>query len=151
MTPQEERNKRLYTLLNSLGYDHVNTCTCGFLEECKCVSGRDRMQSFLQSEIDLAISDYQTNFEQKHIASAVEVAVANRDKEIVEMIEKFKAEPLLMTSSSIFSCVCPFENGDIIELDKHYKHKKCGKSLPMAVPVKTPIEKLKDFFTTKDK
>ena len=40
--------------------------------------------------IDLAIADYQTNFEQKHIVSAVEVD----RKRIVEMIEKGKEEQI---------------------------------------------------------
>ena len=45
---------------------------------------KDELLEVVNYLIDLAIADYQTNFEQKHIASAVEVD----RKRIVEMIEK---------------------------------------------------------------
>lgn len=62
MTPQEARNKR---------FDEKFVLNI----PNRSVTGRDKkIKSFIQSEVDLAISDYQTNFEQKRIASAVEVA-----------------------------------------------------------------------------
>lgn len=72
MTPQEERNKR---------FDEKFVLNI----PNRSVTGRDKkIKSFLQSEIDLAIADYQTNFEQKHIASAVR----NLVKEFVHFIDR---------------------------------------------------------------
>lgn len=44
--------ERFDTLFNSLGYDHVDTCTCGFMEACKCVSGRDKIKSFIATVLE---------------------------------------------------------------------------------------------------
>jgi predicted XRE-type DNA-binding protein len=72
MTPQEERNKRFDEKFADYGGEYSNTLDVP----------RSLVKEFIESEIDLAISDYQTNFEQKHIASAVEVAK-------VEAVRKF--------------------------------------------------------------
>lgn len=45
--------ERFDTLFNSLGYDHVDTCTCGFMEACKCVSGRDKIKSFIATILEM--------------------------------------------------------------------------------------------------
>ena len=42
---------------NALGYDNFDTCSCGFMEECTCISGRDKLKYFIQLEIDLAIKE----------------------------------------------------------------------------------------------
>lgn len=58
---------------------------------------RSLVKEFIESEIDLAIADYQTNFEQKHIASAVDVAKAEERKrtvEIIKGIEKYQCADL---------------------------------------------------------
>ncbi len=59
MTPQDERNERFDVLFNSLGYDNIDTCTCEFLQKCQCISGRDRMKIFLQSEVEKAVEEKQ--------------------------------------------------------------------------------------------
>lgn len=64
MTLQEERNKRFDEKFADYGGEYSDTLDVP----------RSLVKEFIESEIDLAIADYQTNFEQKHIASAVEVA-----------------------------------------------------------------------------
>lgn len=81
------------------------------------------------------------------IDEIIDLALAEERKKIIEMIDKFEAEPLLMTSSTNMPCICGFENGDIIELDENNRHKTCGKPLPLIVPMKTPAQKLKEFLT----
>lgn len=44
-------------LFNSLGYDHIETCTCGPLEECKCKSGRERLKDFVASLLSKATKE----------------------------------------------------------------------------------------------
>ena len=45
----KEKEKDFDEKFNSLGYDHIDTCTCGFLEECKCESGRSKLKSHIRS------------------------------------------------------------------------------------------------------
>lgn len=63
------------TLFNSLGYDHVDTCTCGFMEECKCISGRDKLKSFIATIL---------NEERKSIAKIVRDEVIKYVQEAVK-------------------------------------------------------------------
>lgn len=106
MTPQEERNKRFDEKFKCIQRDCDGT---GHIPEqisedewtsSQCQFHAEYIlpfKSFLQSEIDLAISDYQTNFEQKHITNSVQVAKAEERKRIVEIIkgiEKYQCADL---------------------------------------------------------
>lgn len=87
MTLQEERNKRFDEMFADYGGEYSNMLDVP----------RSLVKEFIESEIDLAIADYQTNFEQKHIASAVEVAKAeerNRIVEIIKGMEKYQCADL---------------------------------------------------------
>lgn len=59
------------TLFNSLGYDHVDTCTCGFMEDCKCISGRDKLKSFIATILEeatrKAVGDTPHSKDEKHV------------------------------------------------------------------------------------
>lgn len=74
MTPQEERNKRFDEMFADYGGEYSDMLDVP----------RSLVKEFIESEIDLAISDYQTNFEQKHIASTVR----NLVKEFVHFIDR---------------------------------------------------------------
>lgn len=79
--------------------------------------------------------------------SKLEQTVQMTEERIVKLIDKFEAEPLLMTTIDS-PCICDFDNGDVIRLDEEGKHTKCGKTLNMPVPIKTSIQKLKKSLIT---
>lgn len=86
MTPQEKRNKKFDEKFNVFG-----ECNPPHCQNMRWGGDLNALKSFLQSEIDLAILDYQTNFEQKHIASAVEVARADWVRKVIDQeIERKK-------------------------------------------------------------
>jgi hypothetical protein len=81
------------------------------------------------------------------IKSFISSLLAKQQEEFVKMIDSKQEDDykvLLQTPSIDESCRCNFENGDIIELDKEGRHKKCGKYLPLPVPIKTSFEKFKE-------
>jgi len=69
----------------------------GYFSEKGIVSLREELTQTLTERDEAVIADYQTNFEQKHIASAVELARADERekreeirKEVVEIAESYK-------------------------------------------------------------
>lgn len=49
MKNKELVNKEFDNLFNSLGYDNWDSCKCGFLETCSCISGREQLTTFSSS------------------------------------------------------------------------------------------------------
>lgn len=90
MIKEEERNKRFDGLFNSLGYD--------------CITGRDKIKRFIQSEIDLAIAD--------------------REKELVNKINK-KVELKIFSEAANKKLVMFYKNG----VEETKKTKSCGNLL----------------------
>jgi len=81
------------------------------------------------------------------IRDFINFLLAKQQEEFVKMIESKQEDDykvLFQTPLIDKSCRCNFENGDIIEIDKEGRHKKCGKYLPSPVPIKTSFEQFKE-------